>query len=73
MDEQCRKSVYKCRSNYYLRIFLGIESGFGIHDINETHLEMAKNVSKRISCIVIVEKWNQTMSCLGNKLGVESP
>jgi hypothetical protein len=60
---QCQQGVYHCNSNYFVRTFSGLDNRY---TTDEDMLEKAKMNFLRLSCVVIVEYWGETVSCLEN-------
>jgi len=64
---RCRKGVYECHSNYYVRIFSGLDAEY---TTDADMLARAKRNFKRFSCVVLQERWSETARCLGTRLGL---
>lgn len=64
---QCSKGIYYCMSNYFVRMFSGMEQNY---TTDEDMLMRAKNNWNRFSCVVLQEEWSQTVHCIGNRLGL---
>mmetsp|Transcript_18953 Transcript_18953/g.24388 ORF Transcript_18953/g.24388 Transcript_18953/m.24388 type:complete len:379 (-) Transcript_18953:205-1341(-) len=58
---KCRKGVYHCNSNYFVRTFSGLDNRY---TTDEDMLEKAKMNFLRFSCVVVVEYWDETVRCL---------
>ena len=61
--DECKISVYFCHSNNFVGIFSGLDTSY-ITDADM--LQKAKTNYLRMSCIVITECWNETVTCLEN-------
>jgi len=61
--DKCKIGLYFCHSNYFVRIFSGLDTNY---TTDEDMLQMAKTNYLRMSCIVITEYWNETVTCLEN-------
>eukprot|EP01084_Bolivina_argentea_P100234 180015_1 len=71
IKQSCDHYMYTCINNYFIRMLLGFDGVIQrIDAINQTHLIKAKQVLHRISCVIIVESWDDTIKCLGERLGL---
>lgn len=75
--EKCSNSIYYCYSNYYTRMFSGHDTEFydqteetNSDDAQSSSLDIAKLNFYRFSCIILVEYWDETITCLQEKLGL---
>lgn len=63
VSTECNQGVYHCNSNYFVRTFSGLDNRY---TTDEDMLEKAKMNFLRLSCVVVVEYWDETVSCLEN-------
>jgi hypothetical protein len=62
----CRKEIYSCYSNYYVRMFAGTYK----ERVTPAILERAKQNFERYSCVILQEYWKETVGCLRHRLGL---
>lgn len=65
--DKCHDSIFKCLSNYLVRMFSGRELEW---TSDEQMLRLAKINFYRFSCVILQEEWAQTQTCLGDRLGL---
>lgn len=64
----CQQGIFRCLSNYYVRMFAGHSTSEG--PVTERTVEIAKNNFRRYSCVILQEQWGETQRCLSTKLGL---
>lgn len=65
--ETCQEWIYVCFSNYFVRMFSGMELEY-TNDKDMIH--RAKRNFHRFSCVIMQEEWSRTEHCLGDRLGL---
>jgi len=63
---RCERWIYNCHSNYYVRMFSGLDT---VYTTDQDMLERAKRNFRRFSCVLLQEQWDETAVCL-RKLGL---
>lgn len=63
VNKWCNKGVYMCPSNYYVRIFSGLDNNY---TTDADMIQRAQLNFVRFSCVILLEQWDDTVSCLQN-------